>query len=107
MSSANIDEEKTVVAEIAAAPSEGGEVVASSSKDAKSIDQMEIQPPVAFVGLGKEDLLMLANRPFWVRLRWALFISFWLLWLGLLVGAALIIALSPGCEFSDDGTPKR
>ncbi|ODN02717.1 4F2 cell-surface antigen heavy chain [Orchesella cincta] len=62
------------------------------------VDQMEIQSVPSFVGLGKEDLLELANRPFWVRLRWALFITFWLMWIGLLVGAALIIALSPGCE---------
>lgn len=63
-----------------------------------TVKQMDIQSAPTFVGLGKEDLLVLANRPFWVRLRWALFITFWFLWLGLLVGAALIIALSPGCD---------
>lgn len=69
---------------------------------------MEIQnAPVTFVGLGKEELMLMANRPFWVRLRWALFIAFWLLWLGLLVGAALIIALSPGCEKGPDGEPVK
>lgn len=75
----------------------GGDDVGEQSK-ANEIVQMEIQSAPTFVGLGKEDLLVLASRPFWVRLRWALFISFWLMWLGLLVGAALIIGLSPGCD---------
>ncbi|CAL8111492.1 unnamed protein product [Orchesella dallaii] len=72
----------------------GAEDISSKS----TIDQMEIQSVPSFVGLGKEDLLELANRPFWVRLRWALFITFWLMWIALLVGAALIIAFAPRCD---------
>lgn len=50
-----------------------------------------------FVGMGKEELMKFANDPFWVRLRWILFVGFWLLWAGMLVGAVLIIVAAPKC----------
>lgn len=52
----------------------------------------------AFVGMGKEELMKYANDPFWVRLRWFLFILFWLLWAGMLIGAIMIIYAAPKCE---------
>lgn len=52
----------------------------------------------AFVGMGKEELMKYANDPFWVRLRWFLFILFWLVWVGMLVGAILIIVAAPKCS---------
>jgi len=51
-----------------------------------------------FVGLGKEDLMKFANDPFWVRLRWILFILFWVLWVAMLAGAIVIIILAPKCK---------
>lgn len=48
-------------------------------------------------GLRKEDLLKFANDPFWVRLRWLLFILFWLTWLAMLVGAIYIVIEAPKC----------
>lgn len=51
----------------------------------------------AFTGMTKEELMKYANDPFWVRLRWIFFISFWLIWLGMLVGAILIIVDAPKC----------
>ncbi|XP_037807106.1 maltase 2 isoform X3 [Lucilia sericata] len=51
----------------------------------------------AFTGMTKEELMKYANDPFWVRLRWIFFISFWLVWLGMLVGAILIIVDAPKC----------
>lgn len=50
-----------------------------------------------FVGMSKEELMKYANDPFWVRLRWFLFIGFWLLWAAMLVGAILIIVAAPKC----------
>lgn len=50
-----------------------------------------------FVGLGKEELMKYANDPFWIRLRWLLFILFWVLWIAMLVGAVIIIVLAPRC----------
>lgn len=52
----------------------------------------------AFVGLTKEELMKYANDPFWVRLRWFLFITFWLLWGVMLLGAILIILAAPKCD---------
>lgn len=38
-----------------------------------------------------------ANDPFWIRLRWFLFIGFWLLWIAMLAGAIVIIVMAPKC----------
>lgn len=48
--------------------------------------------------MGKEELMKFVNDPFWVRLRWALFIGFWLLWAGMLAGAIAIIVMAPKCS---------
>lgn len=48
-------------------------------------------------GMGKEELMKFANDPFWVRLRWFLFISFWVLWIAMLAGAIAIIVMAPKC----------
>jgi len=46
----------------------------------------------------KEELMKYANDPFWVKLRWILFIFFWALWIAMLVGAVLIIVYAPKCS---------
>lgn len=51
----------------------------------------------AFTGMTKEELMKYANDPFWIRLRWIFFVGFWLIWLGMLVGAVFIIVQSPKC----------
>ncbi|EFN88680.1 maltase 1 isoform X2 [Harpegnathos saltator] len=48
--------------------------------------------------MGKEELMKFINDPFWVRLRWALFIGFWLLWAAMLAGAVAIIVMAPKCS---------
>lgn len=48
-------------------------------------------------GMSKEELMKFANDPFWIRLRWALFIFFWLLWAGMLAGAIAIVVIAPKC----------
>lgn len=52
----------------------------------------------AFAGMGKEELMKYANDPFWIRMRWFLFILFWLLWFTMLTGAIAIIVLAPKCD---------
>lgn len=52
----------------------------------------------ALSGMSKEELMKFANDPFWVRLRWALFILFWLLWAAMLAGAIAIIVMAPKCS---------
>ncbi|XP_011155525.2 maltase 1 isoform X2 [Solenopsis invicta] len=49
-------------------------------------------------GMGKEELMKFANDPYWIRLRWALFILFWLLWAAMLAGAIAIIVMAPKCS---------
>lgn len=53
--------------------------------------------PQAFTGMSKEELMKYANDPFWVRLRWICFVGFWAIWVGMLVGAILIIIGAPKC----------
>ncbi|XP_048478661.1 uncharacterized protein LOC105383450 isoform X2 [Plutella xylostella] len=50
-----------------------------------------------FSGLTKEELMKYAADPFWVRLRWFMFVLFWLLWLAMLAGAIAIIVQAPKC----------
>ena len=48
--------------------------------------------------MGKEELMKYANDPFWIHLRWFLFIGFWLVWVGMLAGAIAIIVMAPMCS---------
>ncbi|KPJ10071.1 4F2 cell-surface antigen heavy chain [Papilio machaon] len=50
-----------------------------------------------FTGLTKEELMKYAEDPFWVRLRWFMFILFWSLWLCMLAAAIAIIVRAPKC----------
>merc|ERR1719410_2420383 len=38
-----------------------------------------------------------ANDPYWVRLHWALFILFWIIWVAMLVSSIVIIIYAPKC----------
>jgi len=51
----------------------------------------------AYAGMGKEELMKYANSPFWVRLRWLLFVTFWLSWFAMMFGALFIIFMTPKC----------
>ncbi|KAK7918592.1 hypothetical protein WMY93_009876 [Mugilogobius chulae] len=48
--------------------------------------------------LNKEQLLRVAGTPGWIRIRWSLLVLFWLAWLGMLVGAVLLILKAPPCK---------
>merc|ERR1712115_556933 len=50
-----------------------------------------------FKGLSKEELMQFANDPFWVRLRWTLFVLFWIIWVAMLVASVVIIIYAPKC----------
>ena len=66
-------------------------------------DEVEIEIPNGkkttdeFCGLTKEELLKYADDPFWVKVRWILLILFWVVWIGMLVSAILIIVFAPKC----------
>ncbi|XP_049776594.1 probable maltase [Schistocerca cancellata] len=66
----------------------------SQNGDAKiDIENLKL----AFTGMTKEELMKFANDPFWIRLRWLLFVLFWLLWVAMLAGAIAIIVMAPKC----------
>lgn len=50
-----------------------------------------------FSGLTKEELMKYADDPFWVNLRWCMFVLFWTIWLAMLAGAIAIIVRAPKC----------
>lgn len=56
-----------------------------------------MEPEKTFSGMTKDELMKYANDPFWIRLRWFMFILFWAVWLGMLVGALFIIVYAPKC----------
>lgn len=60
------------------------------------IDISEVRQ--VFVGMGKDELMKFANDPFWVKMRWFLFILFWVMWVGMLAGAIAIILFAPKCD---------
>ncbi|XP_051254933.1 solute carrier family 3 member 2b [Dicentrarchus labrax] len=81
------------------APSAGGEAAAAAEKNGSvKLKMPEEAEEVKFTGLNKEELLRVAGTPGWVRTRWALLVVFWLGWLGMLVGAVLIILQAPRCR---------
>lgn len=53
-----------------------------------------------FIGLTKEELMKYAKDPFWIRIRWFLFILFWLTWFLMLFGAIIVIVVTPKCKES-------
>ena len=55
-----------------------------------------------FVGLSKEELQEFADDPFWVRTRKILFVLFWVVWVGMVAAAVIIIVFSPKCPARPD-----
>ncbi|XP_028031250.1 uncharacterized protein LOC114243828 [Bombyx mandarina] len=50
-----------------------------------------------FTGMTREEVLKYADDPFWVNLRWSLFVLFWVAWLCMLAGAIAVIVRAPKC----------
>jgi len=59
--------------------------------------KIEMGTKEGFTGLTKEELMVYAKDPYWVRLRWGLFILFWVVWLGMLVASIWIIINAKKC----------
>lgn len=47
--------------------------------------------------LTKAELMKYATDPFWVKMRWVLFILFWICWTAMLVASIVIIIQAPKC----------
>lgn len=72
------------------------------SKEDSTVVEVSSASEPSFTGLGKDELRKYAEDPFWVRLRWVLFILFVLGWLAMLVAAIVIIVLAPRCPSRPD-----
>ncbi|CAH8529596.1 unnamed protein product [Schistosoma rodhaini] len=69
-----------------------------TSKDSPDTNENEAGQKDTYRLLTREDLMQLDSRePLWLRLRWGLFILFWIVWIGLLLAAILIIVFTPKC----------
>ena len=55
------------------------------------------KPSTEFVGLTKDELMKFATDPYWVRMRLAMLILFWVAWFAMLAAAIIIIVLAPKC----------
>ncbi|XP_064112317.1 amino acid transporter heavy chain SLC3A2-like [Macrobrachium nipponense] len=77
----------------------GPEVKFTSGADNPPNGEAKIDVGVVptFSGLSKEDLMKYNDDPFWIRLRWFLFILFWAGWVAMLVAAIVIIVQAPRC----------
>lgn len=71
---------------------------AGETNGALKVKVLDDEVETKFTGLSKEELLKVAGTPGWVRTRWALLILFWAGWLGMLVGAVMIIVQAPRCR---------
>jgi len=69
----------------------------SNSNPPNGDAKIDIGSAPAFTGLSKEELMKYSDDPFWVRLRWCLFIIFWAGWVAMLVVAIVIIVQAPRC----------
>ena len=67
-------------------------------KFVKDCETIDVPPTTKLIGLTKEQLEQYRNDPFWKPVRYGLFVLFWLVWLGMFVGAILIVVLSPKCS---------
>lgn len=76
---------------------EGKKQVESADDDLKELELSD-RKENAYAGMGKEELMKYANSPFWVRLRWLLFVTFWLSWFAMMFGALFIIFMTPKCS---------
>ncbi|KAH8861691.1 Neutral and basic amino acid transport protein rBAT [Schistosoma japonicum] len=67
-------------------------------KDSTDTNENNVGQKDTYCLLTREDLMQLDSKePFWYRLRWGLFILFWVVWVGLLLAAILIIVFTPKC----------
>ena len=60
-------------------------------------DKKEAEEGDSFKGLNEEELEQYAKDPFWVVMRWALFLLFWVFWLAMVAAAVVIIVYAPKC----------
>lgn len=68
------------------------------------IDIGDVKQATQQCGMSKEELMKYVNDPFWIRLRWFLFVFFWAIWVGMFVAAIYIIVVAPKCVSPEEHT---
>ena len=61
------------------------------------MESSEVKVQSQFMGLTKKQLMVYADDPFWVKLRLVVIIMYWLVWVGMLAAAVIIIIFAPKC----------
>ncbi|KAI1284999.1 4F2 cell-surface antigen heavy chain [Halotydeus destructor] len=83
-------------------PLTGGEspvkAVFTSASPGKGEPNVEISTRPLSQGLTKDELMKYANDPTWVRIRTSIFVLYWIVWIGMCVASAVIIATSKKCS---------
>lgn len=79
----------------------GETVVKITSNETKIDIGKEKEADQGFQGLTKDELMKYANDPYWVRMRWFLFILFWVIWVAMLAASVVIIIYAPKCPSPD------
>jgi len=74
-----------------------GEPAVKITSNETKIDIGKEKQDAGFQGLTKDELMKYANDPYWVKLRWFLFILFWIVWIAMLVASVVIIIYAPKC----------
>ncbi|KAM6912793.1 amino acid transporter heavy chain SLC3A2-like [Xenentodon cancila] len=97
VSEADLDQQEQEKQPMTADGVDGGSTEKNGAMKLKILDKEE-EVEVKFTGLNKEELMLVAGTPGWVRTRWALLVVFWLGWLGMLGGAVLILLQVPRCR---------
>jgi hypothetical protein len=54
---------------------------------------------ISFNGLSKEEVMKYGKDPTWVKVRWFIFVVFWLSWIGMLASAIIIVTVSDTCPY--------
>jgi hypothetical protein len=80
---------------------EGKVKITTSETKIEMGKEKKVAAEEGFKGLTKEELMQYATDPFWVKLRWALFILFWIIWVAMLVSSVIIIIYAPKCPSPD------
>lgn len=69
-----------------------------TAAEVKNIAEFEFSSqPIEFNGLSREELLRYGSHAKWVKVRWAIFIAFWVVLLGLMATAVTFLFLTPKC----------
>ena len=90
----NVDSDKAVNEPLTGKPDQPS-VAFTKVENTESVEVSGTRPQQP--GLTKEELMKFANDPKWVRIRWTVFVLYWVIWVGMFVGSVIIIWTADRC----------